>query len=473
MTLSGKSIVCFRSQLWRAVTSMTRAMVPVVTMGPIMAVALACSVAAQATPLAPPPYSVIHAGTLLAEPGKQPLSHATVVVQRGSIKEVREGYADPGSLGLPADTRVIDLSNQFVMPGFIDLHVHLSSGAERGRDLNLRESDNYFTVVAYRSALATLMGGFTTVRDLGSEGYTVLGLRDAIRDGIVLGPRILAAGDPISPTNGHADNHNLREELLEGIVRRGVCNGADDCRRVVREAIRRGVDVIKVMATGGTLDEGDGGTGQQFTDDELKAIAETAHAFGRKVTAHAHAKAGIDACVRANFDSIEHGMWADEETLKAMKAKGIWLVPTAATITYVGDTPEKVRNGPLKDLPPVSMEKVLKLGTQPRKLVTLAHKIGVRIAVGTDAPLVPHGQNAMEMVTYVVDSGMTPMEALMAGTVNAAEAGGIKDVGRIAPGMSADIVGMPKSPLEDIHAVMNVGFVMHAGIVAKSGGGTP
>jgi imidazolonepropionase-like amidohydrolase len=227
----------------------------------------------------------------------------------------------------------------------------------------------------------------------------------------------------------------------------------------------------KVMATGGTLDEGDGGTGQQFTDDELHAIAETAHAFGRKVTAHAHAKAGIDACIRANFDSIEHGMWADEESLKAMKAKGIWLIPTAATITYVGDTPEKVRNGPLKDLPPVSMEKVLKLGSQPRKLVTLAHRIGVRIAVGTDAPLVPHGENAMEMVTYVVDSGMTPMEALMAGTVNAAEAGGIRDAGKLEPGMIADVIGMPQNPLQDIHAVMNVSFVMHGGIVAKAPGG--
>ncbi len=427
--------------------------------------------APQAAPLAPPPYSILHAGRLLAEPGTAPVGQATIVVEKGTIKEVRSGYADAAALGLPPDTPTIDLTGMFVMPGFIDLHVHLSSGGERERDLALRESDNYFTVIAYRSAMATLMGGFTTVRDLGSTGYTVLGLRDAIRDGIVLGPRILASGDPISPTNGHADNHNLREELLEGIVRRGVCDGADDCRRVVREAIRRGVDVIKVMATGGTLDEGDGGTGQQFSDEELKAIAETAHDFGRKVTAHAHAKAGIDACVRANFDSIEHGMWADEETLKAMKAKGIWLIPTAATITYVGDTPEKVRNGPLKDLPPVSMAKVLKLGTQPRKLVTLAHKLGVKIAVGTDAPLVPHGQNAMEMVTYVVDSGMTPMEALMAGTVNAAAAGGIKDVGKLAPGMAADVVAMSRSPLEDIHAVMDVGFVMHNGIVVKTSTG--
>lgn len=427
---------------------------------------------AYSAPLAPPPYSIIHAGQLLAEPGKPAIRDATIVIEKGTIKEIRPGYADASTLGLPQDTRLIDLSRMFVMPGFIDLHVHLSSGAEGGRDIGLRESDNYFTMVAYRSATAALTAGFTTVRDLGSQGYTILGLRDAIRDGIVMGPRILAAGDPISPTNGHADNHNLREELLTAVVRRGVCNGADDCRRAVREAIRRGVDVIKVMATGGTLDEGDGGTGQQFTDEELKAIAETAHAFGRKVTAHAHAKAGIDACIRAGFDSIEHGMWADEATLSAMKAKGIWLIPTAATITFVGDTPEKVRNGPLKDLPAVSMEKVLKLGTQPRKLVTLAHKIGVRIALGTDAPLVPHGQNAWEMVTYVVDSGMTPMEALMTGTVNASEAGGIQGVGKLAAGMAADVIGMSKSPLEDIHAVLDVGFVMHDGILVKIPGDT-
>jgi imidazolonepropionase-like amidohydrolase len=434
-------------------------------------VALSAGTAANAAALAPPVFSIIHAGQLLAVPGKPPLSKATVAIERGAIKQIREGYVEAAALGLPADTPVIDLTDKFVMPGFIDLHVHLSGGAERGRDLSLREPDNYFTVVAYRSAQATLMGGFTTVRDLGSQGYTVLGLRDAIRDGIVTGPRILASGDPISPTDGHADNHNLREELLTAVVRRGVCDGPDECQKVVREAARRGADVIKVMATGGTLDESDAGTGQQFTDAELKSIADTAHALGRKVTAHAHAKAGIDACVRANFDSIEHGMWADEETLRAMKAKGIWLVPTAATITYVGDTPEKIRNGPLKDLPPVSMEKVLKLGTQPRKLVKLAHQIGVGIALGTDAPLVPHGQNAAEMVEYV-KAGMTPMEALMTGTVNAATAGGIRNVGRLEPGMAADVVAMSRSPLEDINSVMDVGFVMAGGLVVKSFGGS-
>ena len=168
----------------------------------IGAASLVLCAAAHAAILAPPPFSIIHAGHLLAAPGKPPLDRATLVVQGAKIKEIRDGYLDATALALPVDTRVIDLTGMFVMPGFIDLHVHLSGGAEGGRDLSLRESDNYFTVVAYRSATATLMGGFTTVRDLGSEGYTILGLRDAIRDGIVLGPRIMASGDPISPTNG-------------------------------------------------------------------------------------------------------------------------------------------------------------------------------------------------------------------------------------------------------------------------------
>jgi imidazolonepropionase-like amidohydrolase len=434
--------------------------------GATAAALLACVGAQAAAPA--PANAVIHAGQLLAVPGREPVTNATVVVADGKVREIRTGFAEPAALGLPADTAVIDLRNMFVMPGFLDLHVHLSSSGMRGRDLRFRESEGYFSLIGARSARATLMAGFTTVRDLGSEGSAIYALRDAARDGIVAAPKIIVSGDPISPTNGHADNHNLREEVMRAMPRRGVCDGADDCRRVVREAIRRGADVIKVMATGGTLDESNAGTGQQFTDEELKAIVDTAHAFGRKVTAHAHAKAGIDACVRAGIDSIEHGMWADDKTLREMKANGTWLVPTVATITFVGDTPEKVKAGPLKDLPPVSMEKVLKLGTQPRKLARLAHEIGTKIALGTDAPLVPHGQNATELVDYV-NAGMTPMQALMTGTVNAADAAGV-DGGRLEPGKAADIVALSRSPLADIKAVMDVGFVMRDGIVFKGPG---
>jgi imidazolonepropionase-like amidohydrolase len=421
--------------------------------------------AAYAAETTPP--SVIHVGELLQTPGKQPRSKATIVVENGLVREVRDGFLDPRALGLAEGTQVIDLSKMFVMPGFIDLHVHLTSGGRR--EDRLRKPDTYFSLLGAKNANTTLMAGFTTVRDLGSIGYTVLGLRDAIRDNFVPGPKILVSSDPISPTDGHADNHGYREEVMVAMARRGVCDGPEDCRRAVRAAVKRGADVIKVMASGGTLDESDAPTDKQFTDAELQAIAETTHALGRKVTAHAHGKEAIDACVRAGFDSIEHGMWADAETLKAMKAKGVWLIPTVWPIDYVGDTPEKVRSGPMKDLPLVSLNKVIALGSQPKKLAKLAQQIGTKIALGTDAGVYPHGQNANEFVEYV-DAGMTPMQALISGTSDAALAGGIKGVGTLEPGMAADMVAMTASPLQDIHAVQNVSFVMRDGIVFKQEG---
>ncbi len=428
---------------------------------------LSCLAATALVPPAAIAATLVHAGELLETPGRPPLRQATIVIDGGKVVAVRPGFVSPGEAGLPADTQVVDLSGLFVMPGFIDLHVHLSSFGDKS--LYLREPNEYDSLVAARNADTTLMAGFTTVRDLGSIGYSVLALRDAIRDGVMPGPRIYASSDPISPSDGHADNHGYREEILTALPRRGVCNGADDCRRVVRETVRRGADVIKVMASGGTLDESDAPTGQQFTDDELKAIAETAHALGRKVTAHAHSKEAVDACIRAGFDSIEHGMWADTETLRAMKAKGIWLIPTVWPIDYVGTTPDKVRAGPLRNLPPVSLAKVIALGDQPKRLARQAYALGVKIALGTDAGVYPHGQNAHEFVEYV-EAGMSPMQSLVAGTSDAALAGGLKGVGSLEPGMYADLVGLPASPLKDINAVLDVPFVMKGGIVYKSDG---
>ena len=415
--------------------------------------------------------TIIHAGTLLAVPGEAPLREASVVIEAGKVKAVMPGYVDAAAAGLPADATIVELRDKFVMPGFMDMHVHLNSGGPSRTDpmLKLREPDSYFALTAFENGIDTLMAGFTTVRDLGSTGDTVFALRDAVRDGVVAGPKIVAAGEGISPTNGHADAHGLRRELLEAEIRPGVCDGADDCRRAVRSAIKYGADVIKVHVTGGVLDDSDAGTGQQFTDEELKAIVEAGHMMGRKVTTHAHGKSGIDAAVRAGYDSIEHAMWADAESLKLMKDRGTWLVPTVWPITWVGDTPEKISQGPFANLRPNSLKKLYQLGDQPKKMVRMAIKMGVKIALGTDNGIAPHGTNAREMLEYV-NAGMTPMQALETGTVNASQAGGLPDRGKLAPGLAGDVIALDNNPLNDIAAVLSVNFVMRDGIVFKRDG---
>ncbi len=416
--------------------------------------------------------TIIHAGKLLAVPGEAVRQRATVVVGAdGRVARVADGFLDAAALGLPADTQVLDLSSRFVMPGFMDLHVHITGSGVAGRNANakLREEDAYFALNGAHNAFDTLMAGFTTIRDLGAANGAIFPLRDAIRDGIVPGPHILAAGAGITPTNGHADAHDLKRALLDVETQDNSCNGADDCMRATRAAVKYGADVIKVHVTGGVLDPSDAGTEQQFTDAELQAIVWAGHSMGRKVTTHAHGKAGIDAAVRAGYDSIEHAMWADEESLRLMKQHGTWLIPTVWPITWVGDTPEKVMQGPFRNLAPNSLAKMLKLGDQPKKMVRMAIKMGVQIALGTDAGIAPHGSNAQEMLEYV-DAGMTNMEALKTGTVNASKAAGLPDRGSLAPGMLADIVALEGDPVADIAAVLKVDFVMRDGIVFKRDG---
>lgn len=424
----------------------------------------------------PNPYAIsddtiiIHAGTLLDIPGKKPKQQQTIVIRRGEISGIHAGYLSKEDIeGDDRKETVIDLSDQFVMPGFIDLHVHISK--EYGPKIKLEsvtmsDADSALTAAMY--ARQTLNAGFTTVRDLGSRGDAVFALRDAIRAGKIPGPRILVAGEAITPTGGHADIHGFRQEVLDAIPSTATCDGPDSCRAAVRRQVKRGADVIKVTATGGVLSETAAGTGQQFTDQELKAIVETAHSLGRKATAHAHAKEGIEAALHAGFDSIEHAMWADKATMKLFAKTGAWMVPTIYPITAIGDTPEKMKKGPFSHLPPAIMEKLFKLGRQPKEMGRLAHRMGVKIALGSDAGVYSHGENANEFIEYV-NIGMTPMESLMAGTVHAAEATGIEDrTGSLEPGKAADIVAMPGDPLQDIEAVLSVGFVMRDGVVFKN-----
>ncbi|MGI9344021.1 MAG: amidohydrolase family protein [Gammaproteobacteria bacterium] len=413
--------------------------------------------------------TIVHAGMLLAVPGEAPASQQSIVVRDGVVREIRAGFIAAAELAGDGNVRVIDLRQSFVMPGWIDLHVHLSGQTGSARKLDFVEmSQADVSLQAAMYARRTLLAGFTTVRDLGSRGNSIFALRDAIAAGKVPGPKLLVSGDAITPTGGHGDVHGYRREVLEALPALGTCNGPADCRRAVRAAVKRGADVIKVTATGGVLSETATGTGQQFTDEELKAIADTAHALGRKVTAHAHAKAGIEAALRAGFDNIEHAMWADEGTMKLFKQTGAWMVPTVYPITAVGDTPEKMREGPFKDLPAPIMAKLLELGRQPKDMTALAHSMGVNIALGTDSAVSPHGENANEFIEYV-SAGMTNMEALMSGTVNAAEAAGIADrAGSLEPGKPADIVAMQTSPLDDIAAVLNVSFIMRDGVVFKN-----
>lgn len=428
-----------------------------------------CVIAAGA---AEPPATMVRAGTLLAVPGNDPLPDRIILIRNGIVERIAPANEESSIRGqLPGDVRLIDLSDKFVMPGFIDLHVHLTGQAGSGSKLDfVTKSDARFALTAAMYARRTLLAGFTTVRDLGSDGNAMFALRDAIAANEVPGPRILVAGYPISATGGHGDVHGFRQEVLDALPSSGICDGADSCRAAVRRQVKRGADVIKVMVTGGVLSEIAAGTGQQLTDEELRAIVETAHALGRKVTGHAHAAEGIEAALRAGFDSIEHAMWADEDTMRQFKETGAWLIPTVYPITAVGDTPEEIRQGPLGDLPPPIMEKLLRLGRQPKEMTALAYDMGVKIALGTDSGVSPHGENANEFIEYV-NAGMSEMEALVAGTVDASIAGGFEDLaGSLEPGKAADIVAMSGSPLEDITQVLHVEFVMRDGIVFKHGG---
>ncbi len=402
--------------------------------------------------------AVIHAGHVLAKPGEGYLTRQTILVEDGRVVSITAGYSKP------KDYTVIDLREAYVLPGLIDSHVHITSQNGPGgriKDFEDSEVDTAFDGAAF--ALVTLKAGFTTVQDVGAPNDSIFGLRDAIARGAVPGPRIRAAGNSVAITGGHGDINGYSSRVMAAFTGANVCNGADDCRRAVRQQIKEGADLIKITATGGVLSNTAAGLEQQFTDEELAAIVDAAHKMGRKVTAHAHGKGGVDAALRAGIDSIEHGTYLDAESIALFKESGAVLVPTVlAGATVTGWTNEPW-------LPAPSRAKAAQVGPLMLEMLRRAHEGGVTVAFGTDTGVSRHGDNAKEFA-LMVEAGFTPEEAIRSATVVASEHLEMaKDIGTLEPGKYADLIAVTKDPLKDISVLEAVDFVMKGGEVYKSG----
>ncbi len=403
---------------------------------------------------------VIHAGELLATPGKAPLTNRTVVIEDGEITAVKKGFISANEFG--KDAVLIDLSDSFVMPGLMDMHVHLQMqlGPNNIRD-TVKLSDADIAMKSVHYAKTTLLSGFTTVRDLLSEPEQMYALRDGVEKGWIEGPRIIAAAG-VAITGGHLDVDGMAPDLLALKSSTTICDGPYECRKITREAIKYGADAIKVASTGGVLSDTNTGTGQQMTDNELKEIVDTAHGLGRKVASHAHAAEGINAALRAGVDSVEHGSYANEETIKLFKKTGAYLVPTllaGATVVEMAETSDFMSD-PIK-------AKAIRVGPDMLENFEKSYKAGVKIAFGTDSGVSKHGINAHEAV-LMYQAGMTTADILKSATVNAADLIDMSDkLGTIEAGKYADIIALDASPLENIEELLDVDFVMKGGVIYK------
>lgn len=413
--------------------------------------------------------AIVHAGKLLAVPGRAPLDNHSVIIRDGVVAAVTPGFIDAAGAGAGPDdaVSVYDLRTMFVLPGLIDGHVHITSESNpRSRLQAVEYSDPDFAIAATVFARRTLMAGFTTVRDVGARGGdAVFALRDGIERGDVVGPRLYSSGSSISVTGGHGDGtHGYRDDIAAVLRSSGVCDGVADCRRAVREQVRRGADHIKLTATAGVLSNVAAGLEQQFFEDELKAIMDTAHAMGRKVTAHAHGVDGVNAALRAGVDSIEHGTYLDEESIRLFRRSGAYLVPTL----LAGATVVEWAKDPGSFLLPPQRAKALEAGPLMIDMVRRAHRGGVRIAFGTDTGVSRHGDNALEFA-LLVEAGLTPMQAIVTATINAADnMGKSASLGTLEPGKLADLIAVDGDPLADIRQLEDVDFVMKQGVVYKA-----
>ncbi len=404
--------------------------------------------------------TLIHAGRLIDGVGDAPRERVTVVVDAGRIRAVENGFAAPASGDV-----LVDLSRATVLPGFMDMHVHLTSEHSRTSELDSlkkSESDRAYDSVVY--AERTLLAGFTTVRNLGDLWNISIALKRAIDAGKVKGPRIFTAGRSIGTRGGHADATNSFGPFLSSDDPRldTVCSGPDSCREAVRQRYQDGADSIKITATGGVLSIAKSGSAPQFTDAELEAVISTAHDYGMKVAAHAHGSEGIERAVRNGIDSIEHGTFLDDEGIRLMKEKGAHYVPTISAGRWVYDQAQDPDY-----FPAIVRPKALAVGAQIQQAFGRAWKAGITIMFGTDCGVCAHGDNAKEF-GYMVEAGMPVMEAIKSATIVPARYLGIDDrLGSIEAGKVADIVAVAGNPLDDVHAFERVNFVMKDGVIYK------
>ena len=417
-----------------------------------------------------------HAVSLTAQTSSAPASHR-VVVHAGHVLDVKTGNTlsdqaividddkivsvGPAS-GMNADpaNEVINLPNATVLPGLIDSHTHLTFDPKNLGYERLGISVPREALTGARNARVTLLAGFTTVRNVGANGYSDIALRDAINAGDIPGPRMLVSGPALGITGGHCDDNLLAPEYHQ--VAPGVADGVDAVRHKVRENIKYGADVIKICATGGVMSKGDDPNASQYTREEMKAIVEEAHRLGRKVAAHAHGAEGVIWASEAGVDSIEHGHLMSDESIATLKKNGTYIVPTLYLMDWNRENLGK-RNAP--DYAVRKMKEVSAVGQNNLKKAFAA---GLKVALGTDAAVYPHGLNAHEFAVYV-RLGMTPLQAIQTGTINASDLlGWSSKVGTLEPGKFADLIAVDGDPLKDVTTLEQVKFVMKGGEVVKN-----
>ena len=404
--------------------------------------------------------TILHCGKFVDVKNNKVLESMSITIEGNKIADIKNGYVKAGPSG-----KVIDLKNRTVMPGLMDMHVHLEGETKKGAaadKFTMNPADIAFESVQY--AYTTLMAGFTTVRDLGGTGVNV-SLRNAVNKGMIKGPRIYTAGKSIATTGGHADPTNSYRKNLMGDPGpgEGVINGRDEAAKAVRQRYKDGSDLIKITATAGVLSQAKDASGAQFADDELKAIVETAKDYGFRVAAHAHGAEGMKRAIRAGVSSIEHGSLMDDEAIELFKKHNTWYVPTIIAGRATADS-AKVQGYYSEIVTP----KALAVGPKIQATFARAYKAGVKIAFGTDAGVYKHGLNWKEFV-YMTEGGMPAMEAIRSATVSASDLLGTSDIlGVVEKGKLADIIAVDGDPVKDIRVMEKVTFVMKDGVIYKN-----